>query len=186
MRVSDVIEQLRANLPSLPGPVTWNDRIVGAAEFAAVEDKARLPTPALYVLLGEERARVFNRTGTFEQEITEQIIIIAHLENTDRRGQGPQDLIEDLKVALFGALLNWVPDSDSYSVEFVSSRFEDMDRARYFHRFVFQIVKRLCYEDGVQLSLDNFDELFNDWELVETTPSEHPDAEDEITGLFTL
>lgn len=164
MKISAIIEQLRTYLPPLAGQ-PWGDRVAGAAELSAVQDKARLALPALYVVLSEETARVDQ--GSFHELITERFSVIAVLANLDRRGQRPQDLVQDLRTGIFKAILNWQPDSFAGPVEYVGGQFVNMDAARYFHRFDFQRRMEIDESDGFLPEHDDFKNIFIDWKVEE-------------------
>lgn len=166
MKISPIIEQLRQYLPPLPtGP--WGDRIAGVADLSAVLDKARLDPPALYVLLDQDVARV--DPGHFHEVITERFSIIAVLQNNDRRGQRPQDLVQDLRTGIFKAILNWEPDSFAGPIEYVGAQFVNMNAARFFYRFDFQRRMAIDESDGFIEEHADFKNLFIDWKIEEIT-----------------
>jgi hypothetical protein len=181
MKISAIIEQLRQYLPPLAGQ-PWGDRVAGAAELSAVQDKARLDPPALYVVLGEDTARVDQ--GHLHELITEKFFIIAVLSNQDRRGQRPQDLVQDLRTGIFKAILNWQPDSFAGPVEYLGSQFINMDAARYFHRFDFQRRMEIDESDGFLPEHENFDKLFAEW-APEGATADSPNPEEHIEGIYT-
>ena len=164
MKISAIIEQLREYLPPLVGQ-PWGDRVAGAADLQAVQDKARMVIPALYVVLSEDVARVDQ--GHFHELITERFSIFAVLKNDDRRGQRPQDLVQDLRTGIFKAILNWQPDSFAGPVEYVGGQYIAMDGARYFHRFDFQRRMEIDESDGFLKDYDDFKQLFVDWQVEE-------------------
>lgn len=181
MNLTAIIERLRATMPEN----IWGKRIAGAAEFLdAVEDQARLIFPSMYVILGENTATTL-ANSTYLQEYEERFYIVVVLDNrSDRRGQTAQERIDSIQNALWAALLNFEIDCCATSIQYVRNEFLQMDKARYFHRFEFKQIKRLDPTDGAQLELDNFDKFFANWELVESDPLDHPDAQDHITDIY--
>lgn len=183
MKISTVISHLRQHMPNLGGQ-PWSNRIAGAAEFAAVTDKTRLDSPSLYVLLGPDTAKEMQAGSTYEQDLTERFSVIAVLDNQDRRGQETQDQVHDIRTGLLSCLANWVGISGFVSCEYLGSQFLQMDRARYFHQFDFQFRGIITIEDGFQPDTGIFDSLFADWELTESDPENHPDAQDQIEDIY--
>lgn len=171
---------MRENIPTLA------DRIAGAAEFFSVEDKARLRIPALYVMLGDDTTSSLSDAHLLE--IWDQkIVIIAVMDNkTDRRGQYAQDQVHVIRNLLNKAILNYVHDPDAHSIQYLGSRFVKMDGARYFHQFEYVMKCLLDPDDGYELALDNFDKWYADWNLPESDPLDHPDAQDQLEGLYNL
>lgn len=182
MKISQIIAQLRTKMPPLNGQ-PWGDRIAGAAEFAAVEDKQRLALPSLFVLLGNSTATDDAPRGTFQQTLTDRITIIAVLNNQDRRGQSAQDLAHDIRTGLFLSILNWTYEPEfAYPIKFIGDSFINQDRARYFHQYEFMMERVLEPSDGVALSLDDFDTLYADIDVTDSDVS--PDASLRITDLY--
>lgn len=166
MKISAIIEQLREYLPPFAGQ-PWGDRVAGAADLSAVQDKTRLTVPALYVVLSEDVARVDQ--GHFHELITERFSIFAVLKNDDRRAQRPQDLIQELRTAIFKAILNWQPDSFAGPVEYTGGQYVSMDGARYIHRFDFQRRMEIDETDGFLEDHSDFKIFSVDWQIEEIT-----------------
>lgn len=177
MIISDVIVRLRTVLSS------WSNRIYGAAEYEAVEDKARLPLPAMYVSYAGSTARTLSNS-TFLQEMDERVRVLVVIAQADRTGKTAQDQIHTIRAAIFSALLNYPLNADAHTLEFVSDSMLEIDKARYFHMFEFRQISRLDTEDGAALALDDFNNLYADWNLTESDESNHPDAQDNITDIY--
>lgn len=180
MRTDLVIERLREKLTS------WHDRIFGAAELKAAEDKSRLLMPSAYVMYGGSTAKTLSYE-TFDQEIDERLRLLVILDNTqDRTGKSAQDQIHTIRAAIFAALLNYRLDEDSHSLQFVGDSMAEMNKAQYMHVFEFKLVGRLQEEDGTPLDLENFNSIYADWNLEESDESDHPDAQDVVDELYTI
>lgn len=178
MQITPIITYLREQLTS------WSSRIDGAAEYEAIEDKSRLAIPSMFVMYGGSTATLISYS-TFEQELDERLRIMVVLDNkSDRTGKSAQDQVHTVRDALFGALLNYQNDEDAHTLQFVEDRMIEMDKARYFHLFEFKQIKRLEPDDGVALTLDNFNTFYADWEAEETNPTEHPDAQDHLEDIY--
>lgn len=179
MLLNPIIEHLRECLP------TWSNRIAGAAEFAAVEDKARLTIPAMYVMLGASQMSLeLSISPTIQIQMDERFIIYVCLEQTERRGQSAQEQIDGIKKALFGCLFNYVCDRKAYAIVYVSDRMVAMDRARYFHQFEFKQVSQVDESDGWAEVLANFDKFYADVELVKSSEEVHPDMQIQIEDIY--
>jgi len=178
MLITPIIEQLRSQLTS------WGDRIAGAAEFAAIEDKVRLSLPAMYVqLTQDEVVREVSISPTIQQDIADRLVITVILANEDIRGQSAQDQIDGIRKALFASILNWTSEKYKYAFQYVGGRMISMDRARYFHEFEFKQIYRIDETDGLQILLSDFNKFYADWNLKNTDPSVHPDAQTQLDNL---
>jgi hypothetical protein len=179
IRITELITYMRGVLP------TW--RIDGAAELSAAEDRSRLQLPAMYVMLGQFQATSFI-ANEFRQDYDERIVILLGLPNTqDRTGKYAQDIVTTARNALLTTLVNYQRlDSDSSPVFIVGDRIEEMDKARYWHRFEFKIEGTIGEEDVTQITLDKFDALYADWDLAEADESTYPNAQDIIKPLFFI
>lgn len=183
MQISPIIEHLREHMPDLAGQ-PWGNRIAGAAEFTAVQDKVRLAMPALYVLLGPDTAAQIQAGATYEQDLTERFSIIAVLSNQDRRGQETQDQVHDIRTALLSCLANWVMNPTFMACEYLGSRFLQMDRSRYYHQFDFQVRGNINPEEGYQPETGIFDSLFADWQLSDADEQSYPNAQEQIEDIY--
>lgn len=182
MLISPIIERLKATIPTLM-PV-FNNRIAGAADYAAVEDMARLALPSMYVLLGNDAANTLSNPS-FLEEVEEQFTVIVVLDNqADRRGQSAQNQIHAIRAALFSAILNYQNDPDAHTIEYVGSRMLSMDKARYFHEFTFRQRIWLGEEDATQRSFDNFNKFYADYNLTTSDSLDQPDAQDHLDNLY--
>jgi hypothetical protein len=143
------ISQLRANAPIFGG------RVAGAAEFYAglKNYNTSMPLPAAYVLpLGQEAEpnQVWN--GLI-QVLHKGIGIAVELDaQTDRRGQAPTMNFEDIEAQIFASCLN-LTIGDCRMVRgasFAGARYLDLDRARLWYQWEFNIDWQITDEDGVQ------------------------------------
>ena len=143
------ISQLRANAPIFGG------RVGGAAEFYAGlrNYNTSMPLPAAYVLpLGQEAEpnQVWN--GLI-QIVHKQVGVAVELDaQRDRRGQDPTMSFEEIEAQLFASVLNLEIGECRMvrGTSFSGARYLDLDRARLFYQWEFNIDWQLTDADGVQ------------------------------------
>lgn len=193
IQIKDVIEYLRANLPD-------NIRVDGAAALANAQDDSRLYAEknqstvitTLFVMYeGSDAVRIAQET--FEQTYTETFSLIAVIDNQqDRTGKYAQQYVYHLKRLLFRLLLDYGKepghsfDDESHTVGFVSDKFMDMDRARYWHKFTFNISGRLTAVDGYQMAdLSVFDKYIAEWGSNDLN-ADLPLATDDVEPLYNI
>jgi hypothetical protein len=178
IRLLDIIELLRSNLPS------WS--IEGAIDLSIAEDASRLPLPAMYLGLGPV---VYEDTSpsTYYQKYTQNFFIIACVptkSNDDRTGKYGQDSVSITRGYLLNLLVNNMQfDPDSHVIMLVKDQPEKLDRARYYHRFDFKIQGALDQNDVTPLELDYFDKLFTEYVPEEST-DDTPFSQQEIQPLY--
>jgi hypothetical protein len=175
-----LITYLRTNLPS------WS--IDGAVELAIAKDKSRLRLPAMYVGLGDFAITKTNHE-TYEQEWELHFNIITCTPTTeadDRTGKYAQDFVTDARIILNKLLVNNMSfDRDAHAIEALRDRFEDLDAARYYHRFEFKMVGLYRPEDATPMTLDYFDKLFVDYVVEGSTDATPPTQQQiEIDPLY--
>jgi hypothetical protein len=143
------IAQLRANAPIFGG------RVAGAAEFYAglKNYNTSMALPAAYVLpLGQEAEpnQVWN--GLI-QIVHKSVGVAVELDaQTDRRGQAPAMNFEEIEAQIFASVLN-LEIGDCRMVRgtsFSGARYLDLDRARLFYQWEFNLDWQLTDADGVQ------------------------------------
>lgn len=144
-----LIASLRASAPIFGG------RVAGAAEFYAGlrNYNTSMPLPAAYVLpLGQEAEpnQVWN--GLI-QIVHKTIGVAVELDaQQDRRGQAPAMNFEEIERQIFASCLN-LEIGDCRMVRgasFSGARYLDLDRARLFYQWEFNIDWQLTDADGVQ------------------------------------
>jgi hypothetical protein len=151
--IGPTIEQLRAYCPALGG------RVAGAAQFqlGLQNYNANMPLPAGYVIPLEETVegdRNQQMTGLF-QIVDISIGIVVELDATpDRRGQAPVMTYDEMRAALWAAVLNWSPVTcrvpNNQGFYYGGMRFLNLDRARLFYQYEFVLRYQITDEDGWQ------------------------------------
>jgi hypothetical protein len=143
------ISQLRTNAPIFGG------RVGGAAEFQAGlrNYNTSMPLPAAFVLpLGQEAEpnQVWN--GLI-QIVHKTVGVAVELDaQRDRRGQDPTMSFEDIEAQIFASVLNLEIGECRMvrGTSFSGARYLDLDRARLFYQWEFNIDWQLTDADGVQ------------------------------------
>ncbi len=165
IHITQIIEYLRTKFP------TWN--IDGAVEVATAEDKSRLPAPSMFVGLAKFDAETISHS-TYQQNYLERFVILTctpTTRNDDRTGKYAQDFVLTARRMLMSVLVNYKEfDPDSHAIEIVSDEPEKLDKARYWHKFVFKIAGSIEPADVTPLELDLFDKFF-----AEIVPSDATD-----------
>lgn len=143
------IAQLRANAPIFGG------RVAGAAEFYAglKNYNTSMALPAAYVLpLGQE-AEANQVWNGLIQIVHKTVGVAVELDaQTDRRGQAPTMNFEAIEAQIFASVLN-LEVGDCRMVRgtsFSAARYLDLDRARLFYQWEFNLDWQLTDADGVQ------------------------------------
>jgi hypothetical protein len=143
------ITSLRANAPVFAG------RVGGAAEFyKGLRDySTSLPMPAAYVLpLGQDAEPNTIRNGLI-QIVHKSIGIAVELDaQRDRRGQDPAMQFDAIEAQIFASCLNlFVGDCRmTQGAYFAGARYLDLDRARLWYQWEFNLDWMVTDEDGVQ------------------------------------
>jgi hypothetical protein len=155
MNVANVIERLRSNAAS------FSQQVYGLAELYAAdfETKEGTSRPCAFVTLSADDAQ--NGTGEIgiTPDIVEQFAVVLCLSNTtDDDGQAAQQSVHALRDEVFGAILNWSPESGYLPVQYVGGRFLAANRVTYLYQLSFSAIRIggsiLEYEVSVRLALD--------------------------------
>lgn len=161
MNIDAIAAQLKASA------ALFNGNVAGAARFAdSVEDQVWLPSPAAYVVPGDDQAgENESQTGLY-QIVSERIGVIVVLATptvggitdlTDRRGQGAAAYLRIVRSAIFKAILNWRPDWDpanpasnieTRGLYYTGAELLEFDRARFFYQFNFGLDTLITDDDG--------------------------------------
>lgn len=132
MKMSPIIVRIRDQVDE------FSDRVAGTAEFEAATEADSLDVPHAFVLpLGEE-VEPSQTAGEVTQVINEHFAVVVVVDNSvDMRGQAAADELDDLRTALFSALIGWEPVAEHSGVEFRGGVHLAITRARLWHQFDF-------------------------------------------------
>ncbi|OAT74896.1 hypothetical protein A9B99_17055 [Mangrovibacter phragmitis] len=133
MKLSVIIGAIRGRCPVFGGYVA------GAAEFKGLPETGKMRLPAAYVVPLEDAALEQKSQTDYWQVIREGFSVIVVLDNSrDQRGQAASyDAVEEVKLALWKALLGMRPDEGSDIVIYAGGQLLDMDRGRLYYQFDF-------------------------------------------------
>lgn len=185
IQVSQVIQYLRSKMPDV--------NVGGAADYVIASDNSRLMVESqttfvmsLFVMLGDFNAQTLS-LDTLDEVYTEDICILACIDNrNDRTGTSAQSQVFLLRRALLSALLNYYGfDLDSHSLQYTHDSMVNMDRARYWHKFVFRLNGRLSPKDGWLLEGLHIFNTFTATYYSNDPLADEPIAEDIINNLYT-
>lgn len=146
MRLDLIINQIRQYCPALT-------TVGGSADFDAGLETTTNPEslPAAFVIpLAEEADHNETQTG-LRQSVWEHFMVVVEFSNVaDRRGQAGVSQVEDMRWALFKALLNWraQPDLAQRGIEYSGGRLLGMDRARLWWSYEFSQEITIIDTDG--------------------------------------
>jgi hypothetical protein len=152
MNLSAVITQIRQYT------TMFGANVAGSANYAeGLETVASLPLPACFVYPMEDSiTETSGAGGSLRQEVEERIAVVVEIDNSiasggDRRGQAAVNTIENVKYALFKALLNWNPlpiGRYAHGMWYGGGHLLGFDRARLFFEFEFYLTSFIDEDDG--------------------------------------
>jgi hypothetical protein len=151
VKLKPIIDKLKAETTTL-------NAVSGASEYAAEVEASRLPMPCAFVVRGTVAVDGESRSmgaiapdrGAIEQILYEEFGIAVAVDNNDKRGQGSEELFEDIRNDLFRALLGWIPaESDGHynAFEYAGDTTLELNRARVWRLFVFRTSRALSSLD---------------------------------------
>ncbi|WP_211109374.1 phage tail terminator protein [Azospirillum tabaci] len=188
MKLSPIIQRLRARCPA------FANRVAGAADFKPIPEASNLTVPAAYVLPLEDSAEAVKGQNEYEQDIRDAFAVVVVVSNrSDERGQAAADELDDLRAALWRALLGWCPTDRHGWIEYEGGRVIHMDRARLYYQFDFGAdlgisadmtgqgadLDALPALEGVHTTVDAIDPT--DPNLASPGPDGRPEAEGDFT-----
>lgn len=136
MKLRPIIDHLKAETTSFGG------RIAGASEYASEVEAGRMTMPCAFVVRGTvstdgESASV----GAVVQVLAEEFGIAVAVDNTDKRGQDSEEVLDDIRRDLLQALLGWLPpgtEGHYNAFDYVGDTPIELNRARVWRLFVFR------------------------------------------------
>lgn len=143
MNLDVIIAQLRARAP------LFENRVAGAAKFEGIlPEAANLRMPAGYVLPLDEQPADQESANGYQQTVREGFAVVVALSNkADERGQKPAVDLDDVRKALFRALLGFQPAADYDVIVFEGGQLLSLDRARLYYQFEFSVEYAVSTED---------------------------------------
>ena len=172
MKLSPIIAQLKTST------TRFNSNIGGAAHLMAAQTETYSVDRAFVVQLAETATPNDQDVG-LNQTITNTFAVMVALDNRiDKRGQAAHDELATTRTQLFSSILNWSPPGSSRPIQFVGSRYLNMNRAFFWYQFEFSVEACLTEADGYQPTFDDLTHVSVKYDMVDET--EQTDAEDDI------
>jgi hypothetical protein len=131
MKITPVIEQLRAYAPGFEG------RVAGGLDWDPTADSALMPPPAAYVIAVGDSADEPESQNVYTQAVRDAIDVCVVLPTDDERGQSVVDVLHDVRAQLWRALVGFVPDDESGPLLYDGGQLLLLDRDRMVYRYRF-------------------------------------------------
>jgi hypothetical protein len=132
MKLKIVIDRLKAEAPVFEG------RVAGAAEFETEVENTDLAVPCAFVIRLADTPGASLTAGEIVQPLDERVGVLVAVSNAgDRRGQDGAEDLDDIRAALWEALLGWAPSDEHGAIQYRGARHLGMNRARLWHQFDF-------------------------------------------------
>jgi len=131
MKITPVIEQLRAYAPGLEG------RVAGGLDWDPTADSAQMKLPAAYVIAVGDSADEPASMNVITQDVRDAIDVCVVLPSEDERGQSVADPLHDLRAQLWRALVGFEPDEESGPLLYDGGQLLLVDRSRVVYRYRF-------------------------------------------------
>lgn len=131
MRITPVIEQLKARCPDFDG------RVAGGLDWDPVKGSALMKLPAAYVIPTGDGADEPESQNAYVQEVRDAIDVCVVLKNHDERGQQVADQIHLVRASLWRALVGFEPDPEWGGLLYDAGQLLLIDRDRVVYRFRF-------------------------------------------------
>lgn len=122
----------------------FGGRVSGAAEFeAAFNASGAAIAPAAWVIPLDDSVENLSQSGTV-MTLTETFGVFVMIDaSADPRGQTAWNGVTALRLALWGALLGWIPAESVGAIAYEGGELVRLDRARLFYRFDFSAVSSI-------------------------------------------
>lgn len=135
MKLEPVITQLRSQVAAL------SNRVGGAALFAQVAETESLAVPHAFVVPVADDASDSQTSGPITQVVEEVFGVIVAISNTeDERGFDANEALDDIRTALWDALIGWPPAAGMAGCQYIGSEVLTISRARLWRQFNFSTV----------------------------------------------
>lgn len=107
MLLGPVIDLLKSQVAD------FHNRVDGAADFVAAQEKARQPRSAFVIPLADRAGPNLFEFGSIEQHVTERFGVILLLANKqDQTGKASYQELQTFRRHVIDALLGWQPSTD--------------------------------------------------------------------------
>lgn len=142
MKATAIIARIKTEVAA------FGNRVGGTADLAAAQSQDDLTVPHAFVIPGGDVAADADLAGPItQQDMAEEFAVVVAVGNTsDQIGRAAGDQVDDLRLALWSALLGWEPAADHGPFSYIGSNHLEMSRARLWHQFNF-VTLTLIQED---------------------------------------
>lgn len=132
MQVTPLVKHLRDYCPVFARAVS------GGIDWEAIESSTQLKGLRAHVVLTDERADP-PETNVISQDVAEEFDVCVEFPQAqgDEKGQMVADQIDDVRRALFRALVGWKPTTEHDPVQYVARQLLLTNRAKSVYRFSF-------------------------------------------------
>lgn len=145
MKLELIIAQLRTYCPSFGG------RVAGAADFAKVDEKTAVASPAAFVIPMDDSPEPSISQNAVRIPLDETFAVIVSLDNrSDERGQASAISVHAIRAEIWKALLGWQPEPRYNGIAYEGGNLMTIDRARLWWRFEFSAFMELAPSDGFE------------------------------------
>lgn len=131
MKITPVIEQLRAYAPGFKG------RVAGGLDWDPTQDSAKMQPPAAYVIGVGDSADEPLAQNVITQDVRDAIDVCVVLPTDDERGQSVVDVLHDVRAQLWRALVGFEPDAESGPLLYDGGQLLLLERGRMVYRYRF-------------------------------------------------
>lgn len=181
MDLNRIITQIRTYAP------IFQNRVAGAAQYAALASATQMLYPSGYVLAGADTATENESPNGLYQYVTEGFGVVIVLDNStniaDRRGQTAVSQVGEIKEAVWAAILNWRYDP-VYSARGIQYEGGDViptdDQARLFYQLDFSNTRIITEANGF---IETYPDLTEIDIGIDINNDGTPDLTVDVTGL---
>lgn len=165
--IVEIVEALKARTAS-----TFGGRIAGAAEFAVIEQDAKLIYPCAYVILLDDAAEPNTSDNGYKQTVRDAFAVIVLLSNSaDELGNSSVVQVLPIRNVLNRALLSWQPDSEHGPIEYEGGQLLTVDRARLYWQYEYsaetEFTEADTYQSVANAALSDFTKVHIDVDAID-------------------
>jgi hypothetical protein len=144
--------------------LSFGGRVSVSAEFALIEDAAKMTLPAAYVVMLDDNAANNSSENGYQQVIADAFGIVVVLSNAvDELGKTSIAAILPLRSELCKGLLSWMPDAEHGEIEYSGGQLLAIDRGAAYYQYEFtaptELTEADTYQETVNSALPPFEGL---------------------------
>lgn len=144
--------------------LSFAGRVSVSAEFALIENAAKMVLPAAYVVMLDDSAADNTSDNGYQQIIADTFAVVVLLSNAvDELGKSSITQIIPLRSELCKGLLSWAPDTEHGEIEYSGGQLLAVDRGITYYQFEFtaptELTEADTYQETVNSALPAFEGL---------------------------